>query len=182
MFRLLSGGEKPFPQKDLRELKRAVVRLEYDISEAWDQVSDDAKGMVKRLLTSRDERLSAKETEDEPWMQQTEEHSTLQTFVRSNLVSSVGGTAIALVSFESFSIKKSLNSDSCFAVSSPNFGSSFPSWMLLDNTGARSSSTTNPHSRSLPGSCYAQGRRTIRLVYGGRITQFTLDTSSSLCR
>ena len=110
MFRLLSGGEKPFPQKDLRELKRAVVRLEYDISEAWDQVSDDAKGMVKRLLTSRDERLSAKETEDEPWMQQTEEHSTLQTFVRSNLVSSVGGTAIALVSFESFSIEKSLNS------------------------------------------------------------------------
>lgn len=80
LFRLLSSGDRPFPHKNRDILRQAVLRLEYDIHEGWDQVSADAKRLVKHLLTHRENRLSATEALREPWFDMTEDPSMLQTF------------------------------------------------------------------------------------------------------
>ena len=68
LFRLLSGGEKPFPQRNKQQLRRATERLEYDINQgAWENVSDGGKKMIKGLLTSKDQRLNAETATKHPW-------------------------------------------------------------------------------------------------------------------
>lgn len=75
LFRLLSGGDKPFPQKNKRELRRATERLEYDINrQGWENVSESGKKMIKGLLTPNYQRLTAMEAEEEEWCRSSESH------------------------------------------------------------------------------------------------------------
>ena len=68
LFRLLSGGEKPFPQRNKQQLRRATERLEYDINRGpWENVSDGGKNIVQGLLISKDQRLTAEAASRHPW-------------------------------------------------------------------------------------------------------------------
>lgn len=69
LFMLLSGAPA-FPDTDLVELGRRVVRGGYSFSDpAWDLVSSDAIDFVKTLLTmDPDRRPSAAEALQHPWL------------------------------------------------------------------------------------------------------------------
>jgi len=68
LFRLLSGGEKPFPATNERILRRTTERLEYSVdSNAWKDVSPSAKRLVRKLLIAREERLNAKDALQHEW-------------------------------------------------------------------------------------------------------------------
>jgi len=68
LFRLLSGGEKPFPATSEGALRRATEGLEYNVdSNAWKDVSPSAKQLVQKLLVAREERLNAHEALHHEW-------------------------------------------------------------------------------------------------------------------
>ena len=72
LFRMLSGGEKPFPATNERVLRRSTERLEYNVdSSAWEDVSQSAKQLVRKLLIAKDERLSAYEALQQEWFSNT---------------------------------------------------------------------------------------------------------------
>jgi len=68
LFRLLSGGEKPFDASNDRVLRRSVERLEYNVdSSAWEDVSTSAKQFVRKLLIAKEERLIVNDAMRHEW-------------------------------------------------------------------------------------------------------------------
>jgi serine/threonine protein kinase len=72
LFRLLFG-EKPFPYTNERRLRVETVRLKYVVntgSDRWLQISDSAKHLIRRLLISKDTRLTASMALQHDWFQE----------------------------------------------------------------------------------------------------------------
>jgi serine/threonine protein kinase len=67
LFRLLSA-ERPFPNANSQILRRHTLEYRYNvIGTAWDNVSDMAKDLVRKLLINRVERLTAEQALAHPW-------------------------------------------------------------------------------------------------------------------
>jgi serine/threonine protein kinase len=67
LFRLLSG-ERPFPPANSQILRRHTIEYRYTvIGNAWSNVSDTAKDLVRKLLINRQERLTAEQALSHPW-------------------------------------------------------------------------------------------------------------------
>jgi serine/threonine protein kinase len=67
LFRLLSA-ERPFPNANSQILRRHTLEYRYNvIGSAWENVSDTAKDLVRKLLINRNERLTAEEALRHPW-------------------------------------------------------------------------------------------------------------------
>ena len=67
---ILLGGYPPFIEQNQRELFRKIRRGQYEFHpEYWSQVSEDAKSLIRALLTvSPSKRLSANRTLKNKWM------------------------------------------------------------------------------------------------------------------
>lgn len=67
---LLLSGNLPFMGRSQKELFRKIVAGKYEFNDDdWDDVSDDAKDLVRRLLVlNPDERISASEAIRHPWL------------------------------------------------------------------------------------------------------------------
>ena len=67
LFRLLSA-ERPFPNANSQMLRRYTLEYRYNvIGTAWENVSDMAKDLVRKLLINRNERLTAEQALAHPW-------------------------------------------------------------------------------------------------------------------
>ena len=71
LFIMLSG-KPPFGGKTNKEIIDNVLKGTYSFSNpVWDQISDDAKDLIQKLLNKQaDERLTAEEAYAHPWIQQ----------------------------------------------------------------------------------------------------------------
>lgn len=69
LFRILSG-EKPWPSSPSKATMEATLNMQYQVnSHHWNNiVSRDAKNLVHSLLTFREERLTASESLQQPWI------------------------------------------------------------------------------------------------------------------
>jgi calcium/calmodulin-dependent protein kinase I len=77
LFRLLSG-ERPFPNSNSQILRRHTLEYRYTvIGNAWENVSEKAKDLVRKLLINRQERLTAEQALTHPWFS-TPGHSVLR--------------------------------------------------------------------------------------------------------
>jgi serine/threonine protein kinase len=64
----LLSGERPFPIANTQMLRRHTLEHRYSVDgSAWENVSDSAKDLVKKLLINRDQRLTATEALAHPW-------------------------------------------------------------------------------------------------------------------
>lgn len=67
LFRLLSA-ERPFPNTNSLILRRHTLESHYSvIGTAWENVTDSAKNLVRKLLINRFERLTAEQALAHPW-------------------------------------------------------------------------------------------------------------------
>ena len=71
MFIMLSG-KPPFPGKDNNEILNNVLNGQFDFKhQVWEVISDSAKDLINKLLNrNSDERLTALEAYNHPWIQQ----------------------------------------------------------------------------------------------------------------
>lgn len=71
LFIMLSG-KPPFGGKSNKEIIDNVLKGTYSFSNpVWDQISDDAKDLITKLLNKQaDERLTAEEAYAHPWISQ----------------------------------------------------------------------------------------------------------------
>lgn len=79
MYIMLSG-KPPFTGKDNNEILHNVLHTQFDFkTPVWEQISEQAKDLISKLLCrNADERLTAEEAFNHPWIQQQkdlEEHS-----------------------------------------------------------------------------------------------------------
>ena len=67
---LLLSGHLPFSGSDETEIYGKIKSIQYDLNkELWQNISDEAKDLIKHMLVPQDERYSAKEVLEHPWFQ-----------------------------------------------------------------------------------------------------------------
>lgn len=65
---ILLCGYPPFFGDDDQEILRAVVKGKFDFDgEEWDDVSKEAKDLIKKLITTPEKRLTAEEALQHKW-------------------------------------------------------------------------------------------------------------------
>jgi serine/threonine protein kinase len=70
---VMMSGDKPFGD-DGGVLEQKTCQLAYQIDEGvWTTVSDDAKNLVRKLITFREERLDAAQAQDHEWFQKADD-------------------------------------------------------------------------------------------------------------
>lgn len=75
---LLLSGNLPFMGRSQKELFRKIVAGKYEFDDAWTDVSDAAKDLVKRMLVlNPDDRITAKEACRHPWLSLSKDRLTL---------------------------------------------------------------------------------------------------------
>jgi len=68
LFRIISG-EKPWPSGPSHATEEATLQLQFRVeTEQWKLVSDQGKDLVRKLLAYRDERLTAEQVLNHPWL------------------------------------------------------------------------------------------------------------------
>ena len=76
---LLLGGNLPFLGRSQKELFKKIVVGKYEFDEDWDEVSEDAKDLVTKLLvTDPDERLSASDALKHKWLNESRQRLSLK--------------------------------------------------------------------------------------------------------
>jgi len=72
MYHLLSG-ERPFDSQNTDKLRRDTLDMRYSMrGSRWEDVTDSAKDLVGKLLTYKDERLTAEQALAHEWFSITE--------------------------------------------------------------------------------------------------------------
>ena len=67
---LLLSGHLTFSGSDETEIYGKIKSIQYDLNkELWQNISDEAKDLIKHMLVPQDERYSAKEVLEHPWFQ-----------------------------------------------------------------------------------------------------------------
>jgi serine/threonine protein kinase len=75
---LMMSGEKPFTDKNDKVLEQKTLRLAYHVDQGiWTTVSQDAKNLVRKLLTFREDRLDAAQALDHEWFQMADDSHSL---------------------------------------------------------------------------------------------------------
>jgi len=66
-------GYPPFYGEDDKEILEAVIAGDYDFDdEVWEEVSEEAKDIINKLLTAEKDRLTPKEALHHPWIKNKE--------------------------------------------------------------------------------------------------------------
>lgn len=64
-------GCPPFDGEDDQEIYAAIKNLDYDFNdEVWNEVSDDAKDLISKILVEEKRRITPKEALNHPWVKQ----------------------------------------------------------------------------------------------------------------
>lgn len=88
---LLLSGNLPFMGRSQKELFRKIVVGKFEFDEDWDEVSDEAKDLVSKLLvTDPDRRISAADSLRHKWLKQDDKLLSLRK---------LGGTSQRLKTF-----------------------------------------------------------------------------------
>lgn len=75
MLYIMLWGYPPFYGENDQEILEAVVAGEYDFDdEVWEEVSDEAKDLINKLLTPEKDRLTPKEALHHPWVKNKEKN------------------------------------------------------------------------------------------------------------
>ena len=72
---ILLCGYPPFYGKDDDDIIDSVKKGVYTFEEDWDEVSTEAKNLIKNLITKPERRLTAEEALTHPWIQHQAAHS-----------------------------------------------------------------------------------------------------------
>lgn len=78
---ILLCGFPPFHANTVKALLQVVIKGQYDYpSPYWDVITGDAKDFISRLLTAPENRMTAKEALQHPWLKSKGSRIDLQTF------------------------------------------------------------------------------------------------------
>jgi len=73
---IMLSGYPPFYGEDDPEVFEKIAAMDYDFDdEIWEQVSGEAKDLIKRLLTDVSRRISCREALNHPWLRHNIGHS-----------------------------------------------------------------------------------------------------------
>lgn len=72
-------GYPPFYAESENEIKREVMRRKYQFDDDWQYISDEAKDLIRRMLSAENVRPTAPELLEHPWfyMEYNESQSNL---------------------------------------------------------------------------------------------------------
>jgi calcium-dependent protein kinase len=83
---ILLCGYPPFYGDDDQEILRMVKRGEFDFDgEEWEDVSNDAKDLIKKLICKPERRLSAGEALQHTWIRTLAKNSKVERLTKLNL-------------------------------------------------------------------------------------------------
>jgi serine/threonine protein kinase len=124
---LLLSGNLPFMGRSQKELFRKIVAGKYEFDDAWTDVSNDAKELVKKMLIlNPDDRITAKEAMRHPWLRLSKDRLSmvmlqgtsqrLKTFnakmkLRSAMIAVDWVSALKKVSWTTGTSNRNLSSD-----------------------------------------------------------------------
>jgi calcium-dependent protein kinase len=82
---ILLCGYPPFYGDDDQEIMAMVKKREFDFDgEEWDDVSNDAKDLIKKLICVPERRLSAEEALQHNWIKSLAKNSKTETLTKIN--------------------------------------------------------------------------------------------------
>ena len=85
---ILLCGYPPFYGDDDQEILRGVKRGEFDFEgEEWDDVSNDAKDLIKKLISKPERRLTAEEALQHKWIKTLAKNSKGDKLTHVNMAS-----------------------------------------------------------------------------------------------
>jgi calcium-dependent protein kinase len=85
---ILLCGYPPFYGDDDAEIMAMVKKREFDFDgEEWDDVSNDAKDLIKNLICVPERRLTAEEALQHNWIKTLAKNSKVETLSKINIVS-----------------------------------------------------------------------------------------------
>lgn len=67
MLYALLCGYPPFLSENEDEIKRKIIRGKFKFGKDWDNISDEVKDLISRILVPESKRLTARECIDHPW-------------------------------------------------------------------------------------------------------------------
>lgn len=83
---ILLCGYPPFFGDDDQEILRAVIKAKFDFDgEEWEDVSKEAKDLIKKLITTPEKRLTAEEALDHKWFKMFKSKQEPQYLRKKNL-------------------------------------------------------------------------------------------------
>lgn len=83
---ILLCGYPPFYGDDDQEILRMVKRGEFDFDgEEWEDVSNDAKDLIKKLICKPERRLTAGEALQHTWIRTLAKNSKVERLTKLNL-------------------------------------------------------------------------------------------------
>ena len=83
---ILLCGYPPFYGDDDQEILRMVKKGDFDFDgEEWDDVSNDAKDLIKKLITKPERRLTAEESLQHNWIKTLAKNSKLEKLTKINI-------------------------------------------------------------------------------------------------
>jgi calcium-dependent protein kinase len=83
MLYILLCGYPPFYGDDNQEILQMVAKGEFDFDgEEWDEISNDAKDLIKKLITKPEKRLTAEEALKHRWVRNLTKKAVDKTVLR----------------------------------------------------------------------------------------------------
>ena len=68
LFFIISG-KPPFFGENEMEIQKKILSIDYKFDDTWKNVSDDVKDLISHMLVKEDQRYSAKQALEHPWIQ-----------------------------------------------------------------------------------------------------------------
>ena len=74
MLFFIISGKPPFIGENEMEIKKKILSIDYKFNDSWKNVSDDAKDLISHMLVKEDNRFTAEQVLQHPWIKKYNEN------------------------------------------------------------------------------------------------------------